>query len=111
MPACDSHQVKSISYLDFFEVERHFAVLAVERSGLTFSIIVSALLRAEDPDFTGLTLDLFKFTAAFVLALKNGKIAVSLSNLEMAITTDLTYFSYSLSHSWNTIILALQMDA
>lgn len=60
----------SLSHLDLFKVEGHFAVFTVERSLLTFSLVVSVLVRTKDGHFAGLALHPFQFTAAFMLSLK-----------------------------------------
>lgn len=62
-------QIIFVSHLDVFKVEGHFAVFAVERSRLTFSLIVSILLSAKDRGLAGLTLDPLKLTAALMLSL------------------------------------------
>lgn len=69
-PAAVLPWIISISHLDLFKVEGHFAVFAVERSCLTFSLIMSVLLCTKDQGLTGLALYPLIFTATFMLSLK-----------------------------------------
>ena len=62
--------ISHISYLDFFEVEGHFAELTVQHSCFTFPFIMFFLLRTKDNVFAGLTLHLFIVTETFMLGLE-----------------------------------------
>lgn len=63
------HMIISISYLDVFEVEGHFAVFTVKCPCFTFSFIMSVFLRTKDKVLAGLALYPLKFTATFMLSL------------------------------------------
>lgn len=90
-------QIIFVSHLDVFKVEGHFAVFAVERSRLTFSLIVSVLLSAKDRGLAGLALDPLKLTAALMLSLNTEDRPVVMAPSERAFTCSPDVFIYRLS--------------
>lgn len=61
---------KTISHLDVFKVECHFAVFTVERSRFTLPLNMSVQLCTKDRVLAGVTLHPLEFTATFMLSLK-----------------------------------------
>lgn len=90
-----------MSHLDFLEVEGDFAVLAVQCSFFTFSLVMPLFFTTQDEDLAGFTWYVLMLTLALVLCLET-KIKRHYSNKFITCSPDCKHMDTSFERNNGT---------